>query len=61
MVPISYKKPIIKVLPILKKDVSISLKFQKRNVNRIKKEKHKKIKIKVFNNESLSGKSLNLI
>jgi hypothetical protein len=51
----------MKVFPILKNDVSTSLKFQKRNVNRIKKEKHKKIKIKVLSNENLSGKSLNFI
>jgi hypothetical protein len=60
-VPTSYKNPIIKVFAILNKEVSISLKFQKRKVNLIKKEKHKNNKINVFNNESLSGKRLNFI
>lgn len=60
-VPISNKNPIIKVFPILKNDVSTSLKFQIRKDNRIKNEKHKNIRIKVFSNDSRSGKSLNFM
>ena len=60
-VPISNRKPIIKVFPILKNEVSTSIKFQKRKANRIKKEKHKNIKIKDFSNDSRSGKSLNFM
>ena len=61
MVPISNKKPNRNVFNRLKRDVSISEKFQNSNISLTKKESTKNIKTKVLSNENRVGNNLLLI